>query len=291
MVRFAAVGAAVLLVVAVAPGAASTNGLRGALALRTATPPPEPKVCKSPAAGNRGITLTGTEWSDALCGTRAPDNIVAVGGNDHAWGYQGVDDFGARNGWPDEVYGGPGNDKGRFDPCDKVVDVENKSVGGSCPGVTQRRFAAAGTLPYVGPVVECYRSVTGERIIDVLLEPEMRAVDATARVDFQTVAWSPALLRIDSGTPVLVDPGSTWFWDRVYDNQVKAFAGNYWRGFGTGIRTFVRYVALPPGEYVVGAYLHWYANEDGPARDEITLARAHYGPAEKPDQQACVFPN
>jgi hypothetical protein len=287
MFRFIA-ALAVVLVVVVSPAGASTNLSREFLVSRAETPPPEPKGCSAPAAGDRGVSLKGTAWSDFLCGTRGKDTFTAVGGNDHAWGYQGVDDFGARNGFPDEVYGGPGIDKGRFDPCDKVVDVEYKSVGGSCPGVVPRRLAGADDLPFDGPVVECLRGPYGERILNVLMEPQVRAIDTTPQVDFQTVAWSAGILRMDNGKPTFVGRGS-WFWDRVYDEQVQAFPGNYWRSFDTGRRTFVSYTVSQPGEYVLGVYLHWYATEDSPARDEVALARAHYGPAEKSDQHACLF--
>jgi hypothetical protein len=286
--RFVLVAAAAL-VLTVAPAGASPSASSLVLTARAVNVPPEPKLCTGPVAGRRGVFIKGTQWTDTICGTRGDDTLIAIGGNDHAWGYQGVDDFGARNGWPDEVYGGPGTDTGRFDPCDKVVDIERKSVAGSCPGVVPRRLLEADdALPFDAPVVECYRGLQGERIIAVLVEPQMRAVDATARVDFQTVAWSAGLLRIEDGKPVLIGQGS-WFWDRVYDEQVQAFPGNYWRSFKTAQRTFVRYTVAQPGVYVLGVYLHWYATEDSPEHDDVAIARAHYGPAEQADHEACVF--
>ena len=35
-------------------------------------------------------------------------------------------------GLPDEIYGGPGVDKGLFDPCDQVLNVERASRSGTC---------------------------------------------------------------------------------------------------------------------------------------------------------------
>lgn len=269
-------------------GVAPAGGSQDVLASAANYAPPEPKYCSAPVASQRGERVRGTQYSDELCGTRGNDTLIAIGGGDHAWGYQGADDLRARNGRPDEIFGGPGIDKGRFDQCDRVADVERAAIGGRCAGIRPHRLLAAAELPYDAPVVECYRGSAGERIIDILVEPQMRAIDSTARVDFQTVAWSAGILRIENGTPVFVGRGS-WFWDRPYDEQVEAFPGNYWRSFTTKERTFVSYTVSQPGTYVLGVYLHWYATKESPARDEIAIARAHYGPAEQADHTACEF--
>jgi hypothetical protein len=232
--------------------------------------------------------IKGTNYPDTLCGTRGDDRMITVGGGDSAWGYTGADDFRARNGLPDEIYGGPGVDKGLFDPCDQVLNVERASRSGTCHE-RPRRLGALSELPYVPPVVECYYDVNGDRTLNVLVEPEVRAIDATSRVDFQTVAWSAGLLRITDSGPQVILHGS-WFWDHTYDEQVEAFPGNYWRSFTTGKRTFVSYVVPYPGTYALGVYLHWYATKTSPARDASAYARAHYGPAENADQSACTFP-
>jgi hypothetical protein len=271
------------LLVLVAPGGASAISL----APHSYGPPPEPKMCTAPLAGKRGVMIRGTNLQDTLCGTRGNDQLIAVGGGDHAWGYTGADDFRARNGMPDEVYGGPGVDNGRFDSCDQVMDVEHASRQGTCQERT-RRLGAADVLPFTRPVVECYYGQSGERTLDILVEPQVRAIDATSRVDFQTVAWSVGVLRLTGSDPELIGQGS-WFWDRVYDEQVRAFPGNYWRSFETGKRTFVSYTVPEPGTYVLGVYLHWYATKNSSARDEVAIARAHYGPAENRVQTACTF--
>ena len=273
---------AALLVLAAPSGASAIS-----LAPHSYGPPPEPKMCTAPLAGKRGVMIRGTNLQDTLCGTRGNDRLIAVGGGDHAWGYTGADDFRARNGMPDEVYGGPGVDKGRFDSCDQVMDVEHASRQGTCQERT-RRLGAADVLPFTPPVVECYYGRSGERTLDILVEPQMRAVDATSRVDFQTVAWSVGVLRLNGSDTELIGQGS-WYWDRVYDEQVKAFPGNYWRSFETDKRTFVTYTVSQPGTYVLGVYLHWYATRSSPARDEVAIARAHYGPTENQDQTACTF--
>jgi hypothetical protein len=280
MNRFLLVAMAVLVLAAPA-GASSLD-----FAAYGSDPPPEPKPC-TPSRATAGLMIKGTDRPDTLCGTRGNDRLIAVGGGDNAWGYTGADDFRARNGLPDEVYGGPGVDKGLFDPCDRVMDVEQADKKGTCHE-RERRLGAADVLPFTPPVVECYYDASGERTLDILVEPQMRAVDVTGKVDFQTVAWSVGVLRLtDSGTE-FVGQGS-WFWDRVYDEQVEAFPGNYWRSFENGKRTFVTYTVRRPGTYVLGVYLHWYATKDSKARDEIAIARAHYGPAENEDHSACTF--
>ncbi len=274
---------ATALLLLAAPAGASTSSL-GAYG---PNPPPEPKLCTAPLAGTRGLKIRGTNYPDTLCGTRGDDRLIAVGGGDNAWGYTGADDFRARNSLPDEVYGGPGVDKGSFDPCDEVMDVEHPHRAGTCH-VLPRRFGAAGVLPYAPPVVECYYDSNGDRTLDILVEPQVRAIDATVRVDFQTVAWSVGLFRITDDGPEFMGQGS-WFWDRVYDKQVEEFPGNYWRSFTTGKRTFVGYTVGDPGTYVLGVYLHWYATKSSAARNEVAIARAHYGPDENANQTACTF--
>jgi hypothetical protein len=282
MNRFLLVVAAVLVLAAPAGGASP----RAVTAYGSNPAPDEPKMCAGPLAVTRGMTFPGTVNHDFLCGTRGDDTFIAVGGGDSAWGYTGADDFRARNGVPDEVYGGPGVDKGVFDPCDRVMDVEHARKG-PCPK-PERRLGAADVLPFTRPVVECYYDSAGDRTLDILAEPQMRAVDATPEVDFQTVAWSTGILRVTDSGYEFVGRGS-WFWDRVYDMQVAEFPGNYWRSFTTGKRTFVSYTVREPGTYVLGVYLHWYATKDTPARDEVAIARAHYGPAENADHTACTF--
>jgi len=275
--------ATALLVLAAPAGASSFD-----LSASGSDPPPEPKLCTAPLAGKRGLMIKGTSYPDTLCGTRGNDQMIAVGGGDSAWGYTGADDFRARNGLPDEIYGGPGVDKGLFDPCDQVLNVEHASRSGSCHE-RPRRLGSVGALTYVPPVVECYYDANGARTLNVLVEPQVWAVDATAQVDFQTLAWSVGLFRVTDLGPQFVFQGS-WFWDRTYDDQVEEFPGNYWRSFTTGQRTFVSYTVPYPGTYRLGAYLHWYATTNSPARDTSAWARAHYGPAENGDQSACTFP-
>jgi hypothetical protein len=255
--------------------------------------PKEPQPCKMPSPGKRGKSFPGTARMDTFCGTRGADEFVAVGGGDHIEGYDGADVIKARNGKPDEVWGGVGLDKAFVDRCDvsNTRDVDKLKVAGTCPGVKQRRVRPYGLdddPPISRPVIECYVEDDGERVIDLLVEPQMRALDVTDAVDFQTVTWSAAILAKENDEWNLIFRGS-WFWDRTYDEQVEAFPGNYWRSFRSGERTFVSYVVPSPGTYAVGVLLHWYATKKAPARDEVAVARAHYGPNASPTDDACVF--
>jgi hypothetical protein len=257
--------------------------------------PKEPQLCKTPSPGKRGKSFPGTPRVDTFCGTRGADEFVAVGGGDHVEGYDGADVIKARNGKPDEVWGGVGSDKAFLDPCDvpNTRDVAKRDmlVGGRCPGIKPRRATTAGLdddPPIRRPVIECYVEDDGERVIDLLVEPQMRALDVTGAVDFQTVTWSAALLAYENNEWHVIFRGS-WFWDRTYDEQVEAFPGNYWRSFRDGERTFVSYVVPSPGTYAVGVLLHWYPTKKAPARDEVAVARAHYGPNANPTDDACVF--
>jgi hypothetical protein len=278
-----------------AAAAAETTTLRlhSALAERVqASPAPkEPMLCRAPASAN-GVRKQGTvEYRDALCGSRGRDFFETRGGGDAVWAYQGNDTIDSRDLKPDEVWGGPGRDTADTDPCDEVHGVEKRTQGGACPGVDAspvRRLQASDELPYFPPVVECWTAPDGSRRIDYLWEPEIRALDVTPNVDFQTVAWQTVVLKQVEGDWAVYLEGS-WFWDRTYDLQVKAFAGNYWRSFETGRRTFVGYRIDEPGTYAVGVIMHWYKTAKAPQREDVAVARAHYGPNEQLGHGACEF--
>ncbi len=79
-------------------------------------------------AGNDGDdlfagNLFGGGGNDCLIGGRGRDDLDGVGGNDT---------FIAKDNKKDKVDGGPGPDRGKFDPQDNVSSVANKAFGGSC---------------------------------------------------------------------------------------------------------------------------------------------------------------
>jgi hypothetical protein len=153
---------------------------------------------------------------------------------------------------------------------------------------SQGSFQATEELPYFAPVVECWTEADGSRVLAYLWEPEVRALDVTRNVDFQTVAWQGVLLKQVAGEWQVYFEG-TWFWDRTYDMQVEAFTGNFWRSFSTGQRTYVHYTLDEPGVYALGVRLHWYKTASAPERETVADARAHYGPNEQAGHGACEF--
>jgi len=259
-------------------------------------PPPKPQPCKGTVGGLLGVKKTGTAEPEPLCGTGGKDSLTAVGGGDTVWGYQGDDELKARNGKVDLVYGGPGTDAGAFDSCDTVYEVETKQPSPpSCPGVKARSTAAAGqasALPYASPIIECADNpkVPGGWRVRFIKQPYMRAIDASAAVDWQYVAWSPVVARWD-GAKWTTYTKINWLWDLTYDTQVTSFPGNFWRRFDTNER-YQYYIPISkPGTYRVSVRYHWYEGDGGEqAADAYTLVKKHYGDFESPDRRACVFP-
>lgn len=260
------------------------------------SPPAEPKPCRGPIAGVVAIQKTEEAWPTALCGTRGNDQLRALraSGPGEVFGYQGNDVLDARNGKPDEVYGGPGRDSGKFDACDKVRDME--AVAGqapACPGVNKRTMAATALdYPSVRAKMECSLEADGVRRVRFIRYPGMRAADATPQVDFQTVAWYAYLFKLgDDGVWRIARRTSEWRWDRTYDLQVSNFPGNVWRSFVTNDPVTVTFHPQAPGTYRTAVKYHWYETADAPAYDRYVWVRDHYGPYEDPTRTMCVFPS
>ncbi len=53
---------------------------------------------------------------------------------------------------------------------------------------------------------------------------------------------------------------------------------------------FVEYAVPEPGTYALMIRYHWYESDVAPEREELYDARAHYGPNEQADHDACEFP-
>jgi hypothetical protein len=288
--------AGVVVGVAVLAVPAAALGTQSGPALTPSDPPPEPRPCPPyPRPQSQKLTSK-PAVAEMLCGSRQGDRFTLEGGGDGVEAYAGNDWINAANGKPDEIYGHQGRDTAKVDPCDNVYMVEVKRPSGlRCEGVEeggQRSLQAGSELPYDPPVIECWTEEDGSRYVAFLLEPQMRALDVTKRVDFQTVAWQPALLKqVEGGWVEYANSDAEpWFWDRVYDRQVRSFPGNFWRDFETGRRMFVHFKVDEPGTYVAGAYLHWYKTPAAQAADADPVARAHYGPNASADDQSCVFP-
>lgn len=260
------------------------------------TPPPEPQACQGPIAGVVAIQKSEEAWPTALCGTRGNDQLKALrsSGPGEIFGYQGNDVLDTRNGKPDEVYGGPGRDSGKFDACDKVRDTEVVAPQApACPGVKKRTMAVTALdYPSYRAKMECSLESDGVRRVRFIRYPGMRAADATSEVDFQTVAWYGYLYKLgDDGVWRIARRAAGWLWDRPYDLQVTSFPGNVWRSFVTNDPDGLTFHPQEPGTYRTAVKYHWYATPDAPAHDRFVWVRDHYGPYEDPTRTMCVFPN
>lgn len=249
-------------------------------------PPPEPKACH---VDKRPVVAQGrANRKDELCGSRQGDRFRTSGGGDSVWGFEGNDTVAARDGRPDEIWGGPGRgDTGVFDECDRIHGIERARVSGACPHVKGggRRYFASESLPYFPPVVECFVS-DGTRFVFFLFEPQVRALDVTNRVDFQTVAWLPVLTTTDGGELEIVEKGD-WYWDRIFDEQVDERTINEWRRFGDKPREWIFFTVDAPGTYEVGVVYQWYRTADAPERQHIGFPRTYYGENARGD--SCTF--
>jgi hypothetical protein len=288
--RLALAAAAVVLAVAVSGG--SADAVRP-LDTPPANPgqgaPQPPKACNAVVAGLTGMNLARSDHPEPICGSNENDVLKATHGPGAIWGYRGNDTLRSANGDPDEVIGGDGTDTATIDACDTPTSIE-KITRKPCKSVTPFHTSAYGTTVYPvwAPTIECTQMSDGRRLMRFLEDPELRAVDATDNVDWQTVAWKGAVFKWD-GTQWQPLAQSGWLWDRTYDLQVEAFPGNYWRSFTDGKRTFLSYKPDSPGWYRVAFYAHWYATPKVAAHDEAYWGGPHYGPFEDPTQTWCAF--
>jgi hypothetical protein len=255
-------------------------------------PPKPPPSCKAVVAGLAGMKDTRSDYPQPICGTNDNDVLTATRGGGAIWGYRGNDTLRARNGSPDEVIGGDGTDSATIDEsCDTTTSIEKITrKPGPCNGVTPFHSYMYGPTDYPAfeATLKCGMTSDGTRMMRFLEEPILRAVDATDKVDWQTVAWSGVIFKWD-GAQWHPLGQSNWRWDRTYDMQVEAFPGNFWRLF-TGQRTFLYFYPDSPGWYRFAILAHWYATPNVPAHDEAFWAGPHYGPFEDPTQTWCVYP-
>jgi hypothetical protein len=245
-----------------------------------------------------GITTSIGTGQRYVCGTNRRDRIsVPKLGNfvetwgASVWSFGGDDTINARNARPDEIDGGAGNDRGQFDSCDRVHNVEVANVSGDCPGVRPGVAKSPNDLEYRynNARIECTTGLDGQRMIRLAEKPLMHAVDATPAVDWQFVAFTPTLYRWD-GMNWQLAVRHRWLWDRSFDEQVTAFPNNGWRRLDTNQLWFLWFAPTQPGIYRVWLTIRWYAEEGMPAREVSAWAGPHYGPFEDPSHQWCVYP-
>jgi hypothetical protein len=251
-----------------------------------------------------------------LCGSRYGDKLKASRwGGHHMDGYQGNDVFRADNksSVGDEIVGGPGRDTAYIDKNDEVIGVEVcKPI--KCPKPSASLAALTGrplSKTRVGEDragedrftvyrsrIECRLSPSeGKRQMWFLVEPQIRAADASSRIDWQTVAWSPALYKL-VGTEWVLDVENIWLFDRTSDARPVGVPQyfNWWRRFtGKKERWFVWFEPPQPGTYQVRLRYYGYKTTKVPAyrwEDDAESVDPHYSSEgfEGPTHKWCVFP-
>ena len=244
----------------------------------------------------------------SVCGSFKNDELKINRGGGHGtqiWAGPGNDRIEDQNGAINEIWGGTGKNSASIDICkgtggavrDTVHDVGAKGLTTKlvkCPGLrtgSSRRLPQQATeYPKIPPFIHCGR--TGGRHWIGIEDPEMRAVDATRNVDFQTVAFSAVLYRLGENGDWTRSQRTAWLWDRTFDEQISAFPGNYWRSFkgDTRIRKFVDFLIDQSGVYEVRIHYRWYAANGTKTHDITERVSYHLGPFQNRDQSACDFP-
>jgi Tol biopolymer transport system component len=75
----------------------------------------------------RGDVIVGGAGNDRISGAGGPDVLIGGRGHDRLYGGGGFDLFFAKDGKPDEVFGGPGTDGGSFDlGMDRLASIEHR---------------------------------------------------------------------------------------------------------------------------------------------------------------------
>jgi len=238
-----------------------------------------------------------------VCGSFRDDTITVTdthGGGTEVWAGPGNDTVNTQNHRVDEILGGPGKNSATVDAClpdgkifDHTVDVAHvKKKKVKCTDVTLTRRVQAGaapTYPYDEPDILCTVSTNGKRLVSVAREPTMRAVDATANVDWQTVAFS-ALLYTWNGTSYVFSQQSQWMQDRVPDEQLLDFGPNFWRPFDSPSHQQIFFNPGAAGRYRVAIRYHWYAANGTDDHDILDWASYHFGHYGSAGQGFCNFP-
>lgn len=312
---FRIAAAAIVALAVLVPGTASPRalddappygGTKNAPGLNGGTPPP---ICQSratdPALTYDRPFAGGPSPNGDVCGTVHNDSLKVTdtaGAGTHVSAGAGRDVIKAQNRRIDEIWGGPGANSATIDWClpdGKVHDTTHDvaaakivKVKVNCVGVTQthRYRSATITYPIVEPDVLCTVGTSGKRLITIPSEPEMNAVDATANVDWQTVAFS-AVLYSWNGTAWVFAEQSPWAWDRAPDQQLEDFAGNFWRRFGETSHESVIFHPATSGRYRVAIRYHWYAENGVAEHDELDWANYHFGHFGSASQGYCDFPS
>jgi hypothetical protein len=310
MLRIAA--AAIVVLAVLLPGTASPRpfddtppygGTNTAPGLKGGNPPP---TCQS-RASDPALTFDrpfagGPSPTGDVCGTLHNDSLKVSdtgGAGTHVSAGAGKDVIKAQNRKIDEIWGGSGSNGATIDAClpdgkihDTTHDIAHVTVVKvTCTGVKQSHAyrAATPTYPYDEPYVLCTVGTSGQRLVSIARDPQVNAVDATANVDWQTVAFS-AVLYSWNGTAWVFAEQSPWAWDRAPDEQLTDFGGNFWRRFGETGQQQIFFHPKTSGRYRVAIRYHWYAANGIADHDELDWASYHFGHFGSASQGFCDFP-
>jgi len=237
---------------------------------------------------------------EIICAGAGDDTIVARYLGTIVFAGQGDDNVNTRQKQPgiaNNIQGGDGNDTAIIDKSDNAKGVESvrsmstssiNRVGSS----TDRVGKNAWEYPAVQPRIQCV-IVDGERRLLFDPTPEIRAVDSTAQVDWQSVAWSPVLTLWNAQSQrwdFVVQ--NEWLWDRTYDEQITTFKGNRWRSYKPGSEPWSLwfYAFRPQTFYRVAVYYYHYAEGNVPAHRIYTWVDQYAGEFAAPDGKSCFFP-
>ena len=304
------------------------------LAARAGVRPETPAGSSAPRAANKPVPSrvpdgcadaattdgSGNKRPEILCGGSGADTIRA-GSFDRVMGFDGADTIYAKNGSPNEIWGGLGND---IAYVDKTLD-RWKGAKPRYTAIWQPKAAAVGMpltpagFPYELPTVECDDDDDGAGGRHILLldppgqKPQMAAVNANAGVvDWQTVAWATKIYKWDPVAKTWnVYFHSDWLWDRTYDladYTLQRHPPNIWRSFVEGedgdAAPQEPFAVVEPGLYNVRFRFYWYPETvaDLPDRDLADMPHEYlFTPARKllgryatggttANQRYCKFP-
>jgi len=274
----------------------STSGL--ALAPPGKDPTPGPTPTCQPRKGvfigtNRSERLEDYGDISVICGRGGNDTIIVRKLGTIVWGGPGNDTINTWQAAPEianEIQAGEGRDKATVDRWDSWKGVESIRTTRKAGSPATSADANGLRYPAVQPRIQC-RIVDGERRMLFEPTPQMRAADATSRVDWQSVAWSPVLTYYNPQTQqweFVIQ--NEWLWDRTYDESISAFKGNVWRRFTTSEEWHLWFFAnYPRFFFKVAVYYYHYAEAGVPANRVYAWVEQYAGEYATADGKACYF--
>lgn len=246
---------------------------------------------------DRGEALKDYEPGDFICARGGDDKITVRYLGTKVYAGPGNDKIYARQ--PknaqiaNEIKAGEGQDNATVDRWDSWESVESLRTTNSV-GRSDSHTASSQTAPRYPawqPRIQC-TIVNAERRLMIDPAPEIRAVDSSATVDWQFVAWSPVLnLYNTQSQKYEFVVQNEWLWDRTYDLQVTKFAGNVWRRFTQqGEEWHLWFTAhLTQVFYKIAVYYYHYPEGNIPANRVYAWVDEYTGEFAAGDGKSCYF--